>query len=124
VVDSRDVRKRTPLHLVCRSGNERIMQLLLDRGADITSVDDKGNTLLHFCSLYNQKSLVGPVCRAYASSPAVAARASSAPQHIQSVAKHVSLSAFLAVHDTDGFDVGNIQSALSFMNTPNDHGGK
>ena len=46
-VNSRDNNGETALHVVCRSGNNKIFTLLLGKGADVTVTDKDGNTPLH-----------------------------------------------------------------------------
>lgn len=38
----------TPLHYACYFGNKRVIDLLLNLGADIDAKDDEGNSCLHF----------------------------------------------------------------------------
>ncbi|CAB0038910.1 unnamed protein product, partial [Trichogramma brassicae] len=49
-IDARDSSGDRPLHLAIRAGNERMIEVLLRRGADTTRANDKGETPLHAIS--------------------------------------------------------------------------
>ncbi|KXH60798.1 hypothetical protein CSAL01_10886 [Colletotrichum salicis] len=40
----------TELHQACRQGDEHIVQIIIDKSADVKSVDRSGNTVLHFAA--------------------------------------------------------------------------
>ncbi|XP_077353165.1 NF-kappa-B inhibitor-like protein 1 [Festucalex cinctus] len=44
---SQGKRQRSPLHLACSLGDDAIVRLLLDHGANVRQADKKGNTPLH-----------------------------------------------------------------------------
>lgn len=48
----------TPLHYACQNGNKKIVDLLIDLGANINSVDKKGNSCLHYAVYSGNESLV------------------------------------------------------------------
>ena len=47
-IDARDQMGRTALHYAAAAGNLAVMELLIDRGADITIEDNEGASILHF----------------------------------------------------------------------------
>lgn len=49
-VHDKDVNGQTPLHLAAREGKLDVLKALLDKGADVNSCDDGGNTALHNCA--------------------------------------------------------------------------
>jgi len=46
-IDAKNKDGETAVHLVCKYGNERILQKLIDSGANVNCRDSKGNTPLH-----------------------------------------------------------------------------
>jgi ankyrin repeat protein len=46
-VDKRDENRKTVLHSAAESGNEAVVRLLVDRGADVKAKDKYGKTMLH-----------------------------------------------------------------------------
>ena len=48
----------TPLHYACQNGNKKIVDLLIDLGANINSIDRKGNSCLHYAVYSGNESLV------------------------------------------------------------------
>jgi ankyrin repeat protein len=51
-VNKQDVRGKTALHWLARRGNEAVVRLLLDRGADVKAKDKNGETALHSAALW------------------------------------------------------------------------
>ncbi|XP_014238153.1 serine/threonine-protein phosphatase 6 regulatory ankyrin repeat subunit C-like [Trichogramma pretiosum] len=54
IIDARDAKGNTPLHLALRSGNDRLAQILVNRGANPNLANEAGETPLHV------------ICRSYA----------------------------------------------------------
>jgi len=55
-VNAKDEDGRTPLHLAVESANRDIIQLLLDKGADINAKDEKsGSTALHYAVRFSKR---------------------------------------------------------------------
>lgn len=52
-IDSKDMKKNTPLHYASHKRNKKFMELLLNAGANVNSKNDEGNTPLHFVCLSN-----------------------------------------------------------------------
>ena len=50
--------KMTPLHCTCNNKNVKIMDLLIDLGADIDAQDIKGRTPLHYAVINNDERMV------------------------------------------------------------------
>ena len=48
----------TPMHRAAWNGNKNVMQLLLDRGAELNAVDQDGWTPLHGATLHGHKDVV------------------------------------------------------------------
>ncbi|EDS28132.1 ion channel nompc [Culex quinquefasciatus] len=57
-VNIRDHKKATPLHYACSSGNIRIVEQLLDRGAKVGAVDGNGYTGLHIAAYEGHLGIV------------------------------------------------------------------
>ncbi|KAJ9654638.1 hypothetical protein H2201_008961, partial [Coniosporium apollinis] len=57
-VDQRDSRGRTALHEAARSGNEAMVQLLLEKGADSNAKDKGGTTALHLAAILGKEAVV------------------------------------------------------------------
>ncbi len=51
----------SPLHLAAQGGHRAVMELLLEAGADINSVDARGYTPLHFAICFGPKRLFDPL---------------------------------------------------------------
>ena len=47
-ISAKDYRKRTALHLAAKGGIIEMVRMLIGKGADITSVDKLGRTLLYY----------------------------------------------------------------------------
>jgi len=45
----RDSQGRTPLHLSAVRGDDERMRELIEAGADVSALDHRGNTPLHYC---------------------------------------------------------------------------
>ncbi len=58
IVDVPSETGMTPLHYACQNGNKIIAELLIDLGANINSIDNKGNTCLHYAVYSGNYSLV------------------------------------------------------------------
>jgi ankyrin repeat protein len=54
-VDTADNNKTTPLHLAAKKGFPAVLELLLDRGADITLKDYKNRNALEIAIEKNQR---------------------------------------------------------------------
>jgi len=53
MVDARTIYYRTPLHIACILGEERICRLLLIGGADVNAQDFEDNTPCHYAAIYS-----------------------------------------------------------------------
>jgi ankyrin repeat protein len=40
----------TPVHMACQSGQGELVRRLLELGAELSAVDNSGNTALHYAS--------------------------------------------------------------------------
>jgi len=50
--------EETPLHFALKYDNEKLVELLLEKGANISSVDMRGQTPLHIAVHYGREELV------------------------------------------------------------------
>jgi len=48
----------TPIHAACRSGHLNLMQILIQKGADIFAVDGAGESLLHIASEFGHLDII------------------------------------------------------------------
>ena len=58
------IRGRSPLHLAVTTGNEEIVAMLFDIGADIFAVDRGGSTPLHLATQYGRKPVARTLIKA------------------------------------------------------------
>jgi ankyrin repeat protein len=58
-VNMQDAEGRTPLHFAAAHNNTKIMQALLDAGADPAKGDSKSNAPLHYATGYGRVDAVG-----------------------------------------------------------------
>ena len=56
-IDLRDENGNQILTIGCQNNKKKIVKLALRYGADINSVNNSGNTALHFCAKYGLTSL-------------------------------------------------------------------
>ncbi len=57
-INEKDSRGATPLHCAVEGGHREIVQILLDKGADLQAKNDFGNTPLHEASYRGDIELV------------------------------------------------------------------
>eukprot|EP00756_Hemistasia_phaeocysticola_P016465 Hpha_TRINITY_DN15478_c3_g4::TRINITY_DN15478_c3_g4_i1::g.174224::m.174224 len=57
-LDFRSPTGRRPLHLVCERGHYEAVTLLLDMGAEMRAVDNKGKTILHYAAKSGNNAVV------------------------------------------------------------------
>lgn len=57
-VNKKDARGKSALHWAFSGGNEAVVRLLLDRGADVKATDDNGKTVLHWAALRGNEAMV------------------------------------------------------------------
>ncbi|KAH8105924.1 ankyrin repeat-containing domain protein [Cristinia sonorae] len=58
ILDWANVQGRTALHVAALKGNEELVRMLCDFGADIDLADDEGNTALHYASAWGHIPIV------------------------------------------------------------------
>ncbi|KAH9918246.1 ankyrin [Epithele typhae] len=58
VVDWANVEGKTPLHVAALKGNEELVRMLCDLGADVDLADNEGNTPLHYASSWGHITIV------------------------------------------------------------------
>ena len=60
ILDSKEINneKMAPIHYACKNKNVKLMNLLIDLGADINIKDRKGNTPLHYAVANNDERMV------------------------------------------------------------------
>jgi hypothetical protein len=67
LVNSRDEEDRVPLHFSSGYGEEGVVALLIEAGADVDAADANGNTPLHYAAGYGQPAIVKALLAAGAS---------------------------------------------------------
>ena len=60
------LQKLTPLHLAARHGHADVAELLLEKGASLTALDEDGQTPLHVASKYGQTTVLSLLLGAHA----------------------------------------------------------
>ena len=55
LLNDKDSERQLPIHRAARAGKDDAVSVLLQRGADVESADDQGNTALMYAACYNQK---------------------------------------------------------------------
>ncbi|OSX60311.1 hypothetical protein POSPLADRAFT_1147513 [Postia placenta MAD-698-R-SB12] len=58
ILEWANVEGKTPLHVAAMKGNEELVRILCDLGADCDLADNEGNTPLHYASAWNHISVV------------------------------------------------------------------
>ncbi|XP_048257852.1 ankyrin repeat domain-containing protein 50-like [Haliotis rufescens] len=57
-INSRGLKKRTPVMLAAEKGHKEVVELLVNKGADASLVDNRGNNILHLACLMGQMEVV------------------------------------------------------------------
>jgi len=87
ILNEPDQSGQTPLHLCCRSGHTRVVQLLLHKGAQFTKSYD-GNTPLHEAAANGHLSTMNTILQAHAHLINSINRLEMTPLHCAAAAGH------------------------------------
>ena len=97
LLESRNPLGKTPLVMAVTSGSTRMVQTLLDQGADVNAEDNTGLTALHVAAWWTSTARAGQLLAAGAD-PNVRDHFGDTPLHVAAVQGRQSMTVFLVKH--------------------------
>lgn len=59
LINARDEKRNTLLHIACQNNHKRVAKLLIRSGVELDAQNNRDNTALHYCYTYNFMQLAG-----------------------------------------------------------------
>lgn len=80
-VNQRNGQGQTPLHLAVKKGKKDIVDVLLQKGADVNAADTEGKTPLHYAVFYGHYEIAKQLLQHHAN-PSLTDKAGETPLHL------------------------------------------